>query len=76
MLRLVDNAGTSWTWASIQLSAIFATISAAWAMLDAAMQAKILEVLHISPSVATVLGFVAVIVGRLLTTDPKPAPAE
>jgi hypothetical protein len=75
-IRLVDDVGSSWTWASIRLSAIYAALSGVWLALDPATQQSIIAFLHIPAPLVTLLGFASVIVGRLLTTDPKaPAPA-
>jgi hypothetical protein len=69
-IRLIPEARQWWRMLSVNLSVIGATVCGAWMITPAEQQAAILAVLGVQPGVVPLLGFLAVIVGRLVD-QPK-----
>lgn len=73
-MKLIPNWRKAWKLHSVWLSGLFATAAGAWIALPDEQQKAVLAFLHISPGVAVVIGFVAVIVVRLKAQPPKDPP--
>lgn len=69
-VRLIPEARRAWRMLSVNLSALGAITCGAWLMTPPDAQAQILAVLGIEPGVIPLLGFLTVIVGRLID-QPK-----